>query len=364
MATLALEQNIDRIRSRIRLLLAVRWSVLFTLGGTALSLVVLVAAKLAGRPFWIEEDSLFLVLCALAGALFGATRRVTPFQAAVLTDRRLGLQERLSSALDFMGTAGQDPMAEALVADATERSAGIDVRAAYPVHAPRETRYLAAALAVLLGAVFLPGLSIFQSARQRAENEAIKAEGERIVHIAKEMRKAADKQNIAVAQRVAQNMEQLGKQMRSGQIGKKAALVKLNKLTKDVKEAQKALAAKTAKKSLAQAAEELKNAAKGAASDPKDADAAKRLKEMADALAKNDMDQAAKLLQQMANDAASGKLSKQQMESMAKQAEQMAKAMSGTQLQQAANQLQQAAQQLRQQQTASAAQQMRQAGGT
>src|SRR5512146_952363 len=99
MATLALDLTLERIRRRMRLLLAVRWSVLFALGGAVLSLLGLLAVKLARAHFPAEEDGLFLLLCAAAGALYGCTRRVTPFQAALATDGRLGLQERLSSAV-------------------------------------------------------------------------------------------------------------------------------------------------------------------------------------------------------------------------------------------------------------------------
>ncbi len=364
MAAPALEGSIERIRGRIRLLLAVRWAVLFALGGTAASLLGLIAVRIAGIAFPLPEVFGGLLLITLLGAVFGYLRRVTPFQAAVTTDARLDLKDRLSSALALQAHADSEPLVAALVEDATRHAGGIDVRAAYPVRAPRETRLLAGALAALLLAVFLPQLPWFQSPAKRAEREAMKVEGARIVRVAREMRKHAEAKKVDLARQVARNLEQLGKEMRAGRLTKKQSLVKLHKMTKELAEAQKKLAGMPAGKSLAKAAEELKKSAKDAQAGAQSPEGAKRLKEMAEALSRNDMDKAAALLKQMADQIASGKMSKEQLQQMAREAQKMAQAMSGTQLQKAAQQLQKAAQQMQQGQMAAAAQQMRQAGGT
>ncbi|MBI3948558.1 MAG: hypothetical protein HY321_21780 [Armatimonadetes bacterium] len=367
MATWALEQHINRIRRRIRLLQAVRWGVRFALAGTVASLAFLILSRILHVASQTEWVALLPGVSALAGAAFGALRRVTPHQAALAADARLALRERLSSGLYFLHHPDPDPMVSALVEDATRHSESIDVRRAFPVRATREAHTLAGALLVLALVLALPELPYFQSPAQRAERAAMKAEGARIVRVAKEVRRTAEARKVDLAKRVARNLEHLGEQMGAARISKKEALVKLNKLTREVADAQKQLAAADAGKSLAQAAAELRKAAAQAAGRgirPAPDAAAKRLQAMADALAGNDMEKAAKLLEEMAEEAASSKMSREERQRAADQAMKMAQAMSGTQLDEAAKQLQEAAKQLQQGRTAQAARQMAQAGGT
>lgn len=360
MATLALEHNLDRIRRRMRLLLALRWGVRFALAATLAALLWLVGAKLTDIPFSGAGVALFLILALLAGAAFGALRRLSRFQAALITDARLGLQERLSSALDLLHQPEPDPLVAALVADATRCAATIDARAVFPVKAPRETCPLAAALAILAAALFVPNLSPFQSEQRRAEREAMRAEGERITRVAKEMRRAAAVSETELQRRIARNLEQLGKEMQAAHLSKKQALVMLNQLADEVAAAQRQLAPEAAGKSLAQAGEELAKAAANTAR----ADAGKRLSEMAQALKTNDLQRAAQLLEQMAEQAAADQTSAEEAKALADQAREIAQALNDTSLQEAASSLQKAAQQLDQQQLAAAADQFRQAGGT
>ena len=111
-ATLALERKIDRIRRRIRLLLAVRWSVRFALGGT-LRPVALVIFRLADALPGYHAALLFAG--TTPPALRGFCRR-DPFQAALATDARPGLKECLSSALALRHDGEQTPLVAALLA--------------------------------------------------------------------------------------------------------------------------------------------------------------------------------------------------------------------------------------------------------
>ncbi|NLC59471.1 MAG: hypothetical protein GX774_21750 [Armatimonadetes bacterium] len=363
-ATLALERKIDRIRRRIRLLLAVRWSVRFALGGTLASLLALVIFRLADAPFPGRHAALLFAGTTAAGALFGFCRRVTPFQAALATDARLGLKECLSSALALRHDGEQTPLVAALLADATRRSAAIDVRAVYPLRLPREARFLAGALLVLALALYLPTLPRFQSARERAERAAMRAEGERIVRVAKELRQTLDARHADLNRRLAHNLEQLGKGMQAARIGKKEALVRLHKLTREVTAAQRQQALAGGTRSLSRAGEALKQAARAAEAKASSPEAGQRLRQMGEALRRGDTEQAARLLQELANRAVSGKLSAQERQQMAQEARQIAQALADTSLAEAARPLQEAAKQLQQGQLAAAARQFEQAGGT
>ena len=85
---------------------------------------------------------------------------------------------------------------------------------------------------------------------------------------------------------------------------------------------------------------------------------------MGEALRRGDTEQAARLLQELANRAVSGKLSAQERQQMAQEARQIAQALADTSLAEAARPLQEAAKQLQQGQLAAAARQFEQAGGT
>lgn len=364
MATLTLDRSIDHIRRRIRFLLAVRWAVLFALAGVAASLAGLLAVRIAGVPISVALDAAFLGVCALVGAAFGYLRRVTPLQAAVTTDARLGLRERLSSALDLRHALEADAMVQALVEDATRHAGSIDVREAYPLRLPRETRLLAVGLVALALAVLLPGLPIFQSPQRRAERAAMREGGERIVRIARELKKNPATRDSELARRIAQNMEQLGKELRAARVGKKQALVKLHALTKEVAEAQKRLARQGQSKTMARAASELRKAAGDASAAAQPAGSGRRLQAMADALSRNDRERMAEMLEKMAEQVASGKMSARELQQVAGELEKLAKALSGTDLQAAEQQLLEAAKRMRKGQLTSAARHLQKAGGT
>ncbi|HHX40637.1 MAG TPA: hypothetical protein GX715_11790 [Armatimonadetes bacterium] len=359
MATLRLERHINRIRRRIRVLHALRWSVLFALGGTLVAVVAAGIAWARHALFPLPEVALFLATCAGLGAFAGYLRRVTPFQAALITDRRLGLQERLSSALELGKRDPRDPLVAALVADATSHAEGIDPRTAYPLRARREAHLLAGALGVLALVLLLPRLPFLQSPQQRAERAAMRAEGERIVRVAREMRKAGETRHSDLERRIARNLEQLGQSMRSSRVDKKQALMKLHALTQEIKEAQKQLASEGAKRSLAQASEALMKEARA-----RSGETAQRLQQMAEALAREEMGQAARLLEEMGERVASGKISAREREQMAGEAERIAESLAETPLQEAAQQLAEAARLLRQGQMQAAAEQMQQACGS
>ena len=130
------------------------------------------AAMLAGQEglqSWLggisAQAAALAVLGAatLAGALWGATRRIQPLASARLADRAYGLQDRVSTALEWsLSPAFADrPMARAQLADAVasvERIAPKARRTVVSRSLPTEARWVAVPLLAIAALMFLPPL--------------------------------------------------------------------------------------------------------------------------------------------------------------------------------------------------------------
>jgi hypothetical protein len=106
-ADAVLMEKIAQLRVRVRLLVVQRWVLRALLAAVALCLLVGLGMRLAGAPLRVEWLVPILAAAALAGAVIGWTRPVSAMDAARLADQRLGLRERLSSGLEFVGWRGE-----------------------------------------------------------------------------------------------------------------------------------------------------------------------------------------------------------------------------------------------------------------
>ena len=89
----------------------------------------------------------------IAGAVLAVRHQPSLLDGALEIDRRLGLAERLSSAVALTESAVDTPAARAVIADAASRVAGADLDRAHPFVAPRALRMLPL-LGIVLAAVF------------------------------------------------------------------------------------------------------------------------------------------------------------------------------------------------------------------
>jgi len=105
-----------------------------------------------------------LLAALLAGAVAGLARWPSLPRAALAADGRLGLDERLSSAL----AAGGGPMADLVRADAARHVAAIDLRQKLAVAPPRFSRALALAAIGLAVALLVPPLDLLGWGAARA----------------------------------------------------------------------------------------------------------------------------------------------------------------------------------------------------
>jgi hypothetical protein len=135
----------------------------------------LLAAAMLASQTWLQvwlgahtEIAALVVLLALtlAGAAWGATRPMPQLASARLADRVYGLQDRLSTALEWsLAPAWADkPMARAQLADTIaaverlERSATRTSIAVIPRILPREARWLVMPLVLIAALISLPPL--------------------------------------------------------------------------------------------------------------------------------------------------------------------------------------------------------------
>ncbi len=86
--------------------------------GALAALVPLLLRELLGPlGLWIAIG--LLAAGGLGGALYGLCLRLSPADAARLADRGYGLQDRVSTAMEWAARPDRTPIVDALVADAT-----------------------------------------------------------------------------------------------------------------------------------------------------------------------------------------------------------------------------------------------------
>jgi hypothetical protein len=358
-----LQTKVHQLRTRIRMLLAQQAMVVGVTYAAVAGLLLVAATRFQVWTDAVDFLWALLLIGAVTGLLIGWTRRITPLIAAQIADERGGLKERLSTAVELAAQESRSEVAEAQIADAARHAQDLRVSEVMPWRAPRQLRFLAGAVAVLLAAIFLPDLPLFQSAQERADREALRFEGQRIQRVAKEMekklakKKKGEDESDAILRRIARNMKQLGKEQSRNRVSKKQAMLKMNELTKQLKEAENRMTGGKAEKSLEKVAAEMqqravKEQAKG------NGEGAKALQKMAESISKQDMEAAKKQLEELAKKIQDGKLSAEEMQKAAEMLQQMAQSMDGSTLKEASQQMKDAAQKL--QQAAKTAQQMQQ----
>lgn len=272
-----LELDLQRVRKRIKLLLAERYA--FRTGAIAACVTILFSI-LSPRYFELGEPIVLIATVltgVLAGAVWGLLRPLTPFVVARALERRLDLKERVSSAVAL--SSSSDDVVAALVDDAARHVGSVNPKEVFPHKFNRDIAAFCLAIIALSGIFFLPQMPAFQSKTRREEVKLMKEQGKDFQRIAKESLKQVNPSNKELIKRVALNMDRLGKKLESGRMSRKQAMLAMNKLSKDIKDTQDKVAAmNAASKPMSQADMEMKDAAKDLA------------KKMLDQLAKEQQD--------------------------------------------------------------------------
>jgi hypothetical protein len=96
----------------------------------------------------------------LTGALWGALKRTSVADAARLADRAWGLEDRVATAMDWVGRAERPPLVDALIADTLQRIERLEPRKAARRVIPRDGRFLPIPLALVVVLMLAPAIPV------------------------------------------------------------------------------------------------------------------------------------------------------------------------------------------------------------
>ena len=244
------------------------------LAGVAVALAAAVCAHFDVLPDWLPLEAVLpgVILVGIAGGTLTAfLRPISLMDAARLAEARLGLKERLSSALEFerapSGAAAPDAvlLLRLQQEDAAVHARSLKAAEAVPLRWPWEAKAFLGGLALLALVLFLPTLPVFLPPGVLTERAIVHKTGDKMQKTARLIQKQAEGQHLDGTRRAAAAMQRLGRRLATGKLDKKQAMVQIAKLTSQMKAEQqkRALAnsgAGAGSKSMAQAGQQLAQA--------------------------------------------------------------------------------------------------------
>ena len=239
------------LRTLRRRLLVTRWTrstVYALIGACTGSLAWLILTRMFPALGGVELVAASLAAAAIAGATAWAIwKRPSLVQTALEADRRLGLNERLTSSLELADSDA--PMVRELHADARTQLARLDVRREFPFATPRAIRWLAIPLVLFcLGYVLLPEFDLFnfreRQAEAKAREDAVRVEAERLLAAVQPLRELPE-QVAGEFEGIAEGVERIAEGLEAGQITEKQAVARLTNLAKLLEEEHQKLATET-----------------------------------------------------------------------------------------------------------------------
>lgn len=311
---------------RVRLLRSWKYA---AFGGTAGSALAVVLAILDWTRVRYTEPWVLAVLVLAGiglGALIGFFRKVDPRQLADSIDRRASLGDRLSTALEGQ----QVEMHDAQEADAFAHLKEVRPKEAFPA---RVTRWHAAPVVLsLVAALFfaLGNTPFLMSQQGQEDRKDVMQKGEELIEVAKPILEKPDASVDEDAKKLANKIEDLGRDMQKGRMTKEEALKKHNELAQEARKLaqQKNEESKTAMEQSQQAMKQMamKEVAKEMGLSEEEAKALENedLSKMSSEELSQQESDAMRQLEDLKQQIASGKdaegkpLSKEQLESMQK----------------------------------------------
>ncbi len=189
----------------------------------------------------------------LGAALWTWLRRPALLHAALAADEKLGLKERLTSALVLQAHAGSflggnEAMAEAVHRDAARHLGTLHPRM-FRLAPSRSMHWLAVPLVLFgLGYVFLPEVDLFGYRARQAEARTQAADREEQARMLEAAARLLPSQSLPAAEASARDVQELDRTatgLRTGEITKKQALARVQQLRERLREKRGALANKT-----------------------------------------------------------------------------------------------------------------------
>ncbi len=255
-----LRRGLRSLRLRVRLQLAIGLAI----GGAAvvslLAALVVLGLRLRGvwYPVLLPEIALGAVAILSLAAAF-----IWPLpdrMIAANADRRLGLRDRIGSAVQFVRDESPSGMEQATILDALRHLGLLRPGEAFPLGMPGRAKIAGLCLAALLLVQFLPIPALLLSKQEREEKAELQEHAARIEPLAKELEQAALKTDDEEAQEVARELRKLVQQLRRGQLDKKRALLAMAELEEKLERVERR-AEQARPKTAHEAAEKLRRAA-------------------------------------------------------------------------------------------------------
>jgi hypothetical protein len=156
-----IERLVADVARQIRLRRAEFYGLRGLLWGAVAAVVPLLLKESLGLWSYLAAAALLLA-GAGAGALWGFLMKLPPSDVARLADRGYGLQDRVSTALEWADRADRTPIVDALVADAAARAEQLGARRIIPRRVPREAKFVPLPLALGLVLAAAPPIPLPQ----------------------------------------------------------------------------------------------------------------------------------------------------------------------------------------------------------
>ena len=301
-----------RLRCALNVLLEQAARVLVILGAGAALAVVLDRSLAVQLPvLWIVWA--FCGLGVAATALLWMLNFPTRMQVALLADERLGFHERFSSALLFAAT--DDPFAKAAVDEARDAAQRVSPEKHFPVRPRRSWIFAAGTWAVVGAAVLLlPSMDLLGSLRRRQDQQDKK---KKLDQAKAEVTATLSRVESAVKQlhdaKLAKELADLSRTegVEKPEALRRQAIRKLGNLADKLKERRKELNP--------EAADRMKNMLAQLRSVPKSV-----RPEMQRALARGDLAEVSKILDELRRQLADGKLSDADKQALAREMKNLA----------------------------------------
>jgi hypothetical protein len=309
-----IQVGVVKLRRRRRAQLLLDYFVRGLFWGSVPAALAIFATKLWLIPLnpYIIGASL-LTAVTLGFIIRAATKRLSLLSVAGDIDARLGLRERVSSAMALSaaspGTVKTtalsketplDPFVKTLLRDAAKTVDKLPAVRVYPWRAPRSWWQSAVILAITVALCFVPQLNWFVRQSDRAQAKLVQVEGNRLVELAKKMEQEAQKHKDPALAQQAKEIKRVGEKLNSGQIKKKDALKQLQRL-KDKLQTQ-SQPPQGEKKLAGQLGEQLAGK--------------QSTRDLGEMLKQGKIDELSKQLKQLAESAAQGKLSSAQQQQL------------------------------------------------
>lgn len=355
----SLRDALRAVGRRMRLRVLVRRLTLCIALGLIPSLLYLAALRAGllfrlGWDLWPAWSALLPVVAGVAAGLaWGYGRRVSDFEAAQLADERLGLRERLGSAVALANAPASSvgPLLGAVLEDASRHATGVHARQVVPKLLPRRAWWTPALGCAVVGLWLVPSQNWFVNPKQLAEREAVREEGNRLLDLAREIRTSSEASDLADSERIARRLEALGRNLQGGRMSRREAMKALAQLTDELRTTHQELAKKARQEQVKAGVERAKERGTATA----------EMASMLQALGSGDVEGAKRQLADLQAKLESGQLNAEDKARLAQDLKTIGESLEGTSADGSAQAMQQAAESLEQGDEQAAQQQLSQA---